>query len=163
MKRLSINAKILTLVFLTFLFTPSAKAQTKDHKKKPTPTIEKWIWPDKLDALANASENHKIVYEDSNVRVLQVICPPGNEEPVHTHRYKSTMWFTQSAHFMYYTYVTDANNQLVKKDSVEVNGFPAEALNKGQMVDREAPHSIKNISTNTLIAYRIEYKKDFKE
>jgi hypothetical protein len=94
--------------------------------------------------------------------VLQVICPPGNEEPVHTHQYKSTMWFTHSAHFIYYNYVKDKNGRLVKKDSTEVNGFPAEALNKGQAVDREGPHSIKNMGTDTLMAYRVEYKKDLK-
>ena len=159
MKQLSMTAKILAFAFLTFVFTTSAKAQTKINKKKPVPSIQKWTWPNKLDAVVAAPKNHKVVYEDSNVRVLQVICPPGNEEPIHTHQYKSTMWFTQSAHFMYYTYATDKNGRLAKKDSFLVKGFPAEALNKGQMVDREHPHSIKNISTDTFMAYRIEYKK----
>lgn len=161
MKKLNKRTEFLALIFLTFLSIISAAAQTKSNQKKPAFMTTNWPWPDKLDAVAAAPKNHYVVYEDSNVRVLQVICQPGKEEPVHTHQYKSTMWFTQSAHFIYYTYVTGTNNQLVKKDSVEVKGFPAEALNKGQMVDREAPHSIKNISTDTLMAYRVEYKKAF--
>lgn len=162
MKKLNKSTQNLAFIFVTFLFTTSVTAQTMNNHKKPASVVQSWTWADKLDAVAAAPNNHRIVYEDSKVRVLQVVCPPGNEEPVHTHKYKSTMWFTQSARFMYYTYVIDKNNQLAKKDSVEIKGFPAEALNKGQMVDREAPHSVKNISTDTLIAYRIEYKKEFK-
>lgn len=157
-----INIKFLTLAFFTLLIATSTKAQTKEKKKNPASTIQKWAWPDNLDAVIAAPENHKIIYEDINVRILQVICPPGKEEPVHTHRHKSTMWFTQSAHFIYYDYITDANNQLVKKDSVEIKGFPVQALNKGQMADPEFPHSVKNIGTATFVAYRVEYKKDFK-
>ena len=147
------NTKILTLVFLTALLATSAKAQSKPAS----------IWPSKLDAVLAAPKNHKIVYEDSKVRILQVICPPGAEEPVHTHRYKSTMWFTHSAHFIYYNYVKGAGGRLIKKDSAEIKGFPPQALNKGQMVEPEGPHSVKNIGTDTFMAYRIEYKKDFKK
>ena len=160
----------LTLVVATF-FVSCNNIENKtasEIKKSGNDTINKalaasqnWSWPNSLDAIAVAPENHKIVYEDSYVRILQVICPPGEEEPVHTHRYKSTAWFTKSAHFIYYTYVSDTNNQLVKKDSFEIKGFPAEALNKGQMADPEPPHSIKNIGTDTFMAYRIEYKKEF--
>lgn len=163
MKKINKCAPSLALVFLMFVLTLSAASQTKTTKKKPAAIMPSWTWSDKLDAIAAAPKNHQVVYEDRNVRVLQVICPPGNEEPVHTHRYKSTMWFTHSARFIYYTYLTGKNGLLVKKDSTEVKGFPAEALNKGQMVDREGPHSVKNISTDTLVAYRIEYKKDFKK
>jgi len=147
------NIKILMLVFLIALSVTSVKAQTK-----PAP-----IWPAKLDAVIAAPKNHKTIYEDDKVRVLQVICPPGAEEPVHTHRYKSTMWFTHSAHFIYYNYVNGAGGRLIKKDSTEIKGFPPQALNKGQMVEPEGPHSVKNIGKETLMAYRIEYKKDFKK
>jgi hypothetical protein len=164
MKKLNRNSQILALVFLPFLLTISAAAQTKNKQKKSASIVLNWTWPGKFDAVAAAPKNHQVVYEDSKVRVLQVICPPGSEEPVHTHQYKSTMWFTKSARFIYYNYVTGKNGLWVKKDSVEVKGFPNEALNKGQLVDREGPHSIKNISTDTLMAYRVEkYKKNFKK
>jgi hypothetical protein len=164
-KKLNRLAAILALAVLTFVLTQSAAAQKKSNTnaKKPAARIPSWTWPGKLDAVAAAPKNHQIVYEDNNIRVLQVISPPGNEEPVHTHQYKSTMWFTHSAHFIYYNYVKDKNGRLVKKDSTEVKGFPAEALNKGQAVDREGPHSIKNMGTDTLMAYRVEYKKRSKE
>ena len=142
--------------------TAETEKARNDTMNKALAASQKWSWPDSLDAIIVAPESHKIVYEDSTVRILQVVCPPGQEEHVHTHRYKSLMWFTQSAHFIYYTYILDTNNQLIKKDSSEIKGFPAEALNKGQMVDPEHPHSIKNIGTDTFMAYRIEYKKELK-
>lgn len=164
-KKLNRRTQILALAVLTLVLSHSAAAQTKTNAniKKAAARISSWNWPAKWDAVAAAPKTHQVVYEDNNVRVLQVICPPGNEEPVHTHQYKSTMWFTHSAHFIYYNYVKDKNGRLLKKDSTEVKGFPAEALNKGQPVDREGPHSIKNIGTDTLMAYRVEYKKDLKK
>jgi len=160
-----------TLLVATFLVACDNIENKKaaEIKKSGNDTInkalatEKWSWPDSLDAIAVAPESHNIVYEDSTVRILQVICPPGVEEAIHTHQYKSTAWFTQSAHIIYYTYVLDTNNQLVKKDSFNIKGFPAEALNKGQMAEPEPPHSVKNVGTDTFMAYRIEYKKEFKK
>ncbi|RYY60747.1 MAG: hypothetical protein EOO05_08805 [Chitinophagaceae bacterium] len=137
------------------------KEAAMDSSKNLPVASQAWKWPDSLDAITAAPANHKIVYEDSAVRVLMVVCPPGKEEAVHTHRYKSTMWFTNSAHLFFYNYAADANNRLVKKDSTEINGFPAEILNKGQQVDPEEPHSIRNVGTDTFIAYRVEYKKKF--
>ena len=145
--------KILIVLLLAGLLVISAKVQTKPAS----------VWPAKLDAVLAAPKNHQIVYEDAKVRILQVICPPGAEEPVHTHQYRSTMWFTHSAHFIYYNYVTGANGRLMKKDSAEIKGFPPHVLNKGQMVEPEGPHSVKNIGKDTLMAYRVEYKKVFKK
>ncbi|WEK36371.1 MAG: hypothetical protein P0Y53_02560 [Candidatus Pseudobacter hemicellulosilyticus] len=162
----------LILVVATFLVacnnvenkeTAKSEESGNDTLNKISAISKNWNWPDSLDAVAAAPASHLIVHEDSAVRILQVICPPGDEERIHTHRYRSTIWFTQSAHFIFYNYAVDANNHLVKKDSFEVNGFPEEVLNKGQMVDPEHPHSIKNIGTDTFMAYRIEYKKEFKE
>lgn len=149
---------ILILLFAVFIVACSNAGNRKAGEQSGN-----WPWPDSLDAVAAAPENHKIVYEDSTVRILQVISPPDDEEPIHTHKYKSTAWFTQSAPLIYYTYVAGANNQLVKKDSFEVKAFPAEALNKGQMAEPEPPHSVKNTSRDTFMAYRIEYKKEFKK
>ncbi|WP_126973933.1 hypothetical protein [Gynurincola endophyticus] len=138
------------------------KEQTVYPVNETLPTSLRWNWADSLDAIVVAPESHNIVYEDSTVRILKVICLPGVEEPIHTHKYKSVMWFTQSAHFIYYNYILDSNNQLVKNDSTEIKGFPAEILDKGQMVEPEHPHSIKNIGVDTFLAYRTEYKVELK-
>jgi hypothetical protein len=46
-------------------------------------------WDAKLDAVIAAPANHKVIFENERVRVLEVILEPGEEEPVHHHRWPS--------------------------------------------------------------------------
>ncbi|MFD1257700.1 hypothetical protein ACFQ3S_12905 [Mucilaginibacter terrae] len=115
---------------------------------------------DGLDAVKAAKDNHKIVYEDGNVRVLQVVCLPGKEEPVHTHKFKSVMWITQPGSLTYYIYNYNTKHQLVKKDSVSIKTAD-EKMNFGELMEPEGPHAIKNIGATIFMAYRVEYKKKF--
>jgi hypothetical protein len=44
-------------------------------------------WDPALDAAAAAPANHKVVFENDNLRVLEVILEADAEEPVHHHRW----------------------------------------------------------------------------
>jgi hypothetical protein len=46
-------------------------------------------WPDELDAVRAAPNSHKVLFENSMVRVLEVRVPPGTKEPFHHHRWPS--------------------------------------------------------------------------
>ena len=50
-------------------------------------------WDPKLDAVLAAPKNHKVIFENDRLRVLEVILEPGEEEPVHHHRWKSVFVF----------------------------------------------------------------------
>jgi hypothetical protein len=50
-------------------------------------------WDPKLDAVVAAPKNHKVIFENDRLRVLEVILEPGEEEPVHHHRWKSVFVF----------------------------------------------------------------------
>jgi len=52
-------------------------------------------WDPALDAVAAAPANHKVVYENDHLRVLEVILEPGEEEPLHHHRWPSVFVFDQ--------------------------------------------------------------------
>lgn len=52
-------------------------------------------WDPKLDAVAAAPRHHKVLFENDNIRVLEVILPPGDEEPVHHHRWPSVFVLDQ--------------------------------------------------------------------
>jgi len=52
-------------------------------------------WPDELDAVIAAPRNHKVLFENDRVRVLEVILEPDEEEPVHHHRWPSVFVFDQ--------------------------------------------------------------------
>src|SRR5437016_6225687 len=51
--------------------------------------IESGEWDPKLDAVAAAPGNHRVLYEDDVIRVLSVTVEPGETEPVHHHRWPS--------------------------------------------------------------------------
>lgn len=117
----------------------------------------KWTFPDSLDAIKMAPESHKIVFEDSIVRILQVILEPNETEPMHTHQWKSVMWFTNAASMTYYQWDLD-NNQFFIKDSISIPQMPREILNQGEFLDAEGPHAIRNLENHQAMAYRVEFK-----
>jgi hypothetical protein len=48
-------------------------------------------WPPHLDALVAAPANHRLLFEDDAVRVLEVTVEPGERENLHHHRWPSLM------------------------------------------------------------------------
>ncbi|TDE15245.1 hypothetical protein [Dyadobacter psychrotolerans] len=132
---------------------------------KPTTTDNpsssaKWTWPDSLDAANAAPENHHVVYEDSTVRVLQVLLDGHKEEPIHTHKWKSIMWISKPADpCTIYQYDLDKNGKFAVTDSVNV---PHMDTDIGFPNDAEGPTGIKNLGSDNGIAYRVEFKKEFK-
>jgi hypothetical protein len=52
-------------------------------------------WDPNLDAVAAAPRHHKVLFENDNLRVLEVILAPGDEEPVHHHRWPSVFVLDQ--------------------------------------------------------------------
>jgi hypothetical protein len=52
-------------------------------------------WDPALDAVAAAPKHHKVLFENDNLRVLEVTLPHEDEEPVHHHRWPSVFVFDQ--------------------------------------------------------------------
>ncbi len=48
-------------------------------------------WPPHLDAVIAAPQNHRVLFEDEEVRVLEVTVDPGEREALHHHRWPSIM------------------------------------------------------------------------
>src|SRR3712207_6670888 len=53
------------------------------------PKIDDAEWPSDLDALVAAPANHRLLFEDDAVRVLEVTVAPGERENLHHHRWPS--------------------------------------------------------------------------
>lgn len=53
------------------------------------------LWDPNLDAVIAAPRNHKVLFENERLRVLEVILEPDEEEPVHHHRWPSVFVFDQ--------------------------------------------------------------------
>jgi hypothetical protein len=52
-------------------------------------------WDPELDAVLAAPKHHKVLFENENLRVLEVTLEPNDEEPVHHHRWPSVFVFDQ--------------------------------------------------------------------
>jgi len=135
------------------LFKDKSVEHVEIHK------TEAWEWPENLDALKAAPENHKVVYEDDNVRVLAVILDAKKSEPIHTHKWKSIMWISKPiVPCQINNYEKDGNGNLVKSDSLMINEMPVDI---GQLMNAEGPTSITNLGSENGVAYRVEFKREF--
>lgn len=52
-------------------------------------------WDPKLDAVTAAPRQHKVLFENDRLRVLEVTLEADDEEPVHHHRWPSVFVFDQ--------------------------------------------------------------------
>jgi hypothetical protein len=108
-------------------------------------------WPKSIDALEAAPQNHRVLLENDQVRVLDVVVPPHTKEPVHAHCSPSVLYFMQAGDFIDY----DANGKVLfdtRKLETPLT-FPL-TMWKGP----EAPHTVENISDQSIHLIRVELK-----
>ncbi len=105
-------------------------------------------WTPENDALAAAPRHHKVLFENDEVRVLEVTVPPGVREPLHAHRYPSVLYYISAAHLKEYSPgepVVDRG----QKDDGGVIFLPV-----------GPPHQMENLeNSKPLRAIRVELKK----
>lgn len=144
-------------------YITNTKQQSTNTTMKTIDTLSssaKWVWPDSLDAMRAAPENHKLVYEDNNVRVLAVMLDGKKSEPIHTHKWKSIMWIAKPiVPCKIDNYQKGDDGRLVKSDSLSIKDMP---INIGQLIGAEGPTSITNLGSESGVAYRVEFKKGFR-
>jgi hypothetical protein len=114
-------------------------------------TMEKpWPWPKTMDALAAASSSHRVIMENSQVRVLDVVIEPGSREPEHTHEAVSVMIVDEPARIRYY------EGDVLRFESPGRSGSPAGV--RVRWMEPEGPHSVQNIDERRYHAIRVELK-----
>ena len=109
-------------------------------------------WPAELDAVIAAPDNHKVLLENDQVRVLEVSLAPGEVEPLHSHQWPSVLYIQQAGDFI----DRDAEGNVLfdSREAAEPLTFPL-TMWKGP----EAPHSPINLSDDTPIRLiRVELK-----
>jgi hypothetical protein len=110
-----------------------------------------WIWPDELDALVAAPENHHVMLENDQVRVIETQVPVKATTPVHTHRWASVEYVVSTTDF-----VRRDSNGHVLYDTRTAHDRPAplEVL----WSDPRPPHSIENVGDTELLVLMVELK-----
>ncbi len=112
-----------------------------------TSNFDQWWTPDN-DALAAAPQNHQLLFENDEVRVLEVTVQPGVREPLHAHRYPSVLYYLSAAHMKEYSPGLPAVDHPRKPDGAVV------------FLPIGPPHQMENLeTTKPLRAIRVELKK----
>ena len=120
------------------------------NKEKELKNIAE-IWPEGLDAMTAATDNHKILFENERVRVLDTNIPPGETVPLHTHRWPSVMYVMSFSDFIRYD-----EKGGVLLDSRTLPSKP----NAGEVMWSSPlePHTLKNIDSTDLRVISVELK-----
>jgi quercetin dioxygenase-like cupin family protein len=109
--------------------------------------FDKW-WTPGTDALVAAPQHHRLLFENDEVRVLEVSIPPGVREPLHAHRFPSVLYYVSAAHLKEYSPGVAAVDRGQKSDG-DVIFLPV-----------GPPHQMENLETaKPLKAIRVELKK----
>jgi len=108
-----------------------------------------WNWPPSMDAVVAAPGSHRVLFENDDVRVLEVTIAAGDREPEHTHRDPSVMVVDGPARIRYYQRGT-----LTFASPAGTTGTGTRA----SWMDPEGPHSVENVDDHLYHAIRIELR-----
>jgi predicted metal-dependent enzyme (double-stranded beta helix superfamily) len=114
-----------------------------------------WPWPDSLDAVEAAPDSHVVLLENERVRVVEVVIPPGEKEPRHTHRWPSVMLVDRAARIQYYDETGEVAYESPERPADEAaDRTPPEV----EWMGPEGPHAVENIDDVPYHALRVELK-----
>jgi hypothetical protein len=160
MKHILLLAATLMIALATYGQLKSQPAQEKSvtavsAQPQPTPPYDPnnpASWPDSLDAVIAAPQNHKVVLENERVRVLEVTVRPGEKEPLHMHRMPSVMYVMAEDNIRDY----DAEGKLLydSRTAKTPHKFPQTVW-----MPPQAPHSVHNLSKKPVRLLRVELKQ----
>ena len=108
-------------------------------------------WPDQLEAVRAAPGNHKVVFENDRVRVLDVTVAPGENERIHMHRMPSVLYVIAEDDIQDF----DATGKLLY-DSRTQKQLPQTPYT--EWMPPQAAHRVVNRSKRELRLIRIEVK-----
>jgi hypothetical protein len=115
-------------------------------------------WDPNLDAVAAAPRQHKVLFENENLRVLEVILEAEDEEPLHHHRWPSVFVF-DAIQGPVHDIAPDGKQLPPNRDVFQA----LQAWNgKGCLVVNMAPQPagrVYNASGKTIHGIRVEIKK----
>jgi hypothetical protein len=110
-----------------------------------------WPWPESMDAVWAAPQNHKVLYEDDNVRIMEVTVKSREIQSMHHHRWPSVLMIDS---------YPKHNNHLID-GRVIPEERPAADRPFPLVVSRgpTPPHAVENLDTIPFHLYSVEFKK----
>ena len=106
--------------------------------------------PDDLDGVVVAPNNHKVIFENDQVRVLETRIPAGEKTPIHTHLRPTVMYVLSGAHFIR----RDENGDTI----LDTKANPDFVLPKVLFAESTPKHTIEITDTKDLVVLGVELK-----
>ena len=110
-----------------------------------------WLWPDSLDALLAAPDNHTVLFENELVRVVHTRILPGQTVPVHTHRWPCVLFIMTWSDLVRLD--PEGNILLDTRKAAE-----EPRLNRPSWQEPLPPHSVKNVGLGEINTVQVEIK-----
>ena len=105
---------------------------------------------DELDGVVVAPNNHKVIFENDLVRVLETTIIAGEKTPLHTHLRPTVMYVLSESHFVRRD--EDGNTM------VDTRAIPDFILPKVLFAESTPKHTIENTDTKDLVVIGVEIK-----
>jgi hypothetical protein len=115
-------------------------------------TAETRDWSPDLDAVKAAPANHKVIFENDELRVLEVTVRPGEREQLHHHRWPSVMVLHRRPTLK--NYDRDGNEIRPGAGSPAATDLPFVAR-----LPAQAAHAVHVLDAQPFHAIRVEFKK----
>jgi hypothetical protein len=148
------STRFLVVAVMGVLLAAAAVAQDQPAHSLAYETGDPASWLPDLDAVIAAPENHRVLLENDRVRVLEVVVRPGEVEPLHHHRWPSTLYITEAGHFV----DRNADGEVIF-DTRQLDGPLPLPLTMWK--EPEAPHTVENLSdTVSIRLLRVEVKPE---
>jgi len=109
-------------------------------------------WPPELDALNAAPENHKLLFENDTVRVLDTRIAPRTTTPLHTHRWPATLYVLSSSDF-----IRRDERGVILLDSRTMSAIPTGSALWSPPL---GPHTLENIGPTEVRIIVVELKHE---
>ena len=110
-----------------------------------------WPWPDSLDALIAAPDNHTIVMENDRVRVVRTRILPGQTVPIHTHRWPCVL-------------TIHSWSDMIRRDHLGQVTLDTRQAPEGPLLNTPMwhapipPHSVENVGGGEINTVQVEIK-----
>lgn len=114
-------------------------------------TVKNELWPTELDALTAAPENHKLLFENDRVRVLDTFIRPGQTTPLHTHCWPATLYILSAGDFI----------RRDESGAITLDSRSSQPLSTGSAlwIPPLPPHTLENVGNTEIHIIAVEIKQ----
>ena len=103
-----------------------------------------------LDAVTAAPDHHGVLLENDQVRILDTRLAPGEQTPVHAHKWPAALYVLSWSDFIR----RDAKGNIL----IDSRERPSPSIGAGLWIDPLPPHSVENVGSSELHIIAVEVK-----